>query len=193
MDFKSVVSMGIEKLKEDDPNGYYNLLKQFSTCSKIVISKIEGTVNAGGIGIVAASDIVIANETAVFSLSEMLFGLLPACVLPFLIRRVGFQKAKWLTLTTKSITSNKACDIGLVDEVANNVNEALRKNLLRLTRLESSTIKDAKIYMNDLWILNDDTQKFAVSKLQDLMGTEKVQSNLFNFVNHGKFPWDKHS
>nr|WP_269820011.1 enoyl-CoA hydratase-related protein [Bacillus velezensis] len=42
-----------------------------------------GVANAGGIGFVAASDIVIADDTAVFSLSELLFGLFPAMVLPF--------------------------------------------------------------------------------------------------------------
>jgi len=49
------------------------------------------------LGFVAASDIVLADETAQFSLSELLFGLYPACVLPFLIRRTGFQKAHYLT------------------------------------------------------------------------------------------------
>lgn len=191
MDFKAVSEGGAEGLLKDDPNGYYDLLKHFSLCSKIIVSKVEGKVNAGGIGIVAASDIVISDEKATFGLSEALFGLLPACVLPFLIRRVGFQKAQWLTLTTQGISAERAFQIGLVDEITTNPNETLRRNILRLTRLEPAAVRELKEYMSALWIINEETQKIAVNKIKNLMRSETVQSNILNFVNNGKFPWDK--
>jgi polyketide biosynthesis enoyl-CoA hydratase PksH len=187
MDFKAVN----EGLGDGNANEYYELLKYFSTCSKIIISKVEGKVNAGGIGLIAASDIVIADEKAVFGLSEALFGLLPACVMPFLIRRIGYQKAQWMALTTQTISAQRAHQLGLVDELSTNVNDAVRKNLLRLTRLDTNTIKDLKDYMSKLWILNDQTQKLAVDKITSLVNSEKVRSNIKNFVQHGKFPWDK--
>jgi len=59
---------------------------RLATVRTVTISHVRGKANAGGIGFVAASDIVLADETAQFSLSELLFGLYPACVLPFLIR-----------------------------------------------------------------------------------------------------------
>lgn len=191
MDFDSVRKQDFEEQPNDNQNGYYNLLKHFSSCSKIIISKVEGKVNAGGIGIVAASDIVISNEIATFGLSEALFGLLPACVLPFLIRRVGFQKAQWMTFITQGISVERAFQIGLVDEVSNNPNEVLRKTLLRLTRLETEVIKETKDYMESLWIINKNTQDIAIRKLEGLIKSERVQFNIKNFVDNGKFPWDK--
>jgi len=68
------------------------MLKSLSTCNKVVIAKVEGKVNAGGVGLVAASDIVVAHTQATFGLSEALFGLLPACVMPFLIRKSVIKK-----------------------------------------------------------------------------------------------------
>src|SRR5438105_15623460 len=66
MDFKAVGNAGSDALMGGDPNGYYEMLKHFSMCSKIIVSRFEGKVNAGGIGLVAASDIVIADENATF-------------------------------------------------------------------------------------------------------------------------------
>jgi polyketide biosynthesis enoyl-CoA hydratase PksH len=190
MDFQAV-NGGEDAFSQDDPNGYYEVLKFFSCCSKVIISKVEGKVNAGGIGLVAASDIVIADEKANFGLSEALFGLLPACVMPFLIRRTGYQKALWMTLTTQGIPASRAYQIGLVDEVSTNVSDAVRKNLLRLTRLETGTIRELKEYMAELWIMDESTQRLAVNRITSLVQSEKVRHNIRNFVNNGKFPWDK--
>ncbi|MCR6643004.1 MAG: enoyl-CoA hydratase/isomerase [Sporocytophaga sp.] len=191
MDFKAVASDSTEALVGDDPSGFYEMLKHLTLSSKIIISKVEGTVNAGGIGLVAASDIVIADEKATFGLSEALFGLLPAMVLPFLIRRVGCQKAQWMTLITQGISAQRAHQIGLVDELSMNVNESLRKNLLRLVRLDTDTVKTLKDYISSLWIISSETQQLAVSKINSLVKSDKVQANITNFVQNGKFPWDK--
>lgn len=191
MDFNAVNEGGSDTVIGDDPNDYYNLLKYISLCSKIVISKVDGKVNAGGIGIVAASDIVIAGEQATFGLSEVLFGLLPACVMPFLIKRIGIQKAQWMTLMTHGINAKRAYEIGLVDEVSTNTEDTLRRSMLRLLRLEPSTVLDLKDYMSKLWIISDHTQKLAVDKISSLITSEKVQHNIKNFVENKRFPWDK--
>lgn len=191
MDFKAISDGNTDGLTIEDSNRYYEMLKLFSTCSKVVIAKIEGKVNAGGIGIVAASDIAIADEGATFALSEALFGLLPACVLPFLIRRIGYQKAQWLTLTTQAISANRAYEIGLIDELTTDVTDNVRRNALRLTKLQPDIIRDLKNYMSHLWIMNDKTQELAVTKITALVNSELVQSNIKNFIQKSKFPWDR--
>lgn len=191
MDFQAVSAQREDALFQDDPDKYYDLLKLFASSSKIIISKVEGKVNAGGIGLIAASDIVLADSKVMFSLSEALFGLIPACVMPFLIRRTGHQKAQWMAITTQTISASRAFEIGLVDEHSENVNDLLRRNLLRLTRLHPDTIKILKNYMSKLWIIDESTQKIAVNQITSLMNSTAVQSNIKNFVEKGIFPWDK--
>lgn len=191
MDFEAVANQQNEALMNQQPDQYYNVLKAISEIDKVVIAKVEGKVNAGGIGLVAASDIVIANSQATFGLSEALFGLLPACVMPFLIQRTGPQKAKWMTLITLGITAQRAYEIGLVDEVTDEVDNLIRKNILRLSRLETNTIQEIKSYTAKLWIINDETKTVAVSKLQSLIESEIVQKNIKNFVEKGEYPWEK--
>ena len=191
MDFNVIADNDLETVSDEIQHGYYNLLKHMTICSKVFIAKVDGKANAGGIGFVAASDIVIASNQAKFSLSEALFGLLPACVMPFLIKRVGLQKAQWLTLMTQAISAQRAYEINLVDELSENTAETLRLALLRLTRLETSTVLDLKKYMAKLWIIDETTQQLAVDKTTSLLRSDKVRQNIKNFIEKGIFPWNK--
>lgn len=191
MDLKAVSDESADALTENDPNDYFDLLTQFSSCSKVIIAKVEGKVNAGGVGLVAASDIVIAGQHASFALSEALFGLLPACIMPFLIRRIGYQKALWMALTTQSITATRAYEIGLADEVSSNIDDAVRRNLLRLIRLDTGTIKNLKNYASQLWIINEQTKKIATDKFTAMLSSETVKDNIKKFVREGRLPWER--
>jgi len=190
MDFTALTDDVEGKLAEQDSQNYYNILNYFSKGSKVIVSKVDGKVNAGGIGFVAASDIVVASEKSTFALSEALFGLLPACVLPFLVRRIGYQKAMMMTLTTQTITSSRAFELGLVDIKSDQTDNEIRKLLLRLTKLETQTINGAKDYLSHLWIIDKRTEELAVSTITRLASSDKVQENVKNYMSTGRFPWD---
>lgn len=170
---------------------YMALLKRFTNTSKVIISLVDGHVMAGGVGIVAASDLVISSHRSQFSLSEALWGLLPACVTPFLIRRIGFQKAYTMTLTTETISAEKAHTMGLIDQLSDNPTDALRQLLVRLSRIEEETVKDLKSYFHKMWIINEAMEATAVAEITRLINEPRVQENIKNFVNHQRFPWDK--
>ena len=180
-----------ENLKDMNADAYYELLERITLSSKVVIAQIDGVVNAGGVGIVAACDIAIANKKATIGLSEALFGLLPACVLPFLMRRIGAHKSQWMTLITDRITAERAYQIGVVDEISDNTQEVLRRNLIRLTKLDSDTVLKLKRYVTDLWFISKASRELAVQTTNELMQSDKVQNNINNFVKKKEFPWSK--
>lgn len=173
-----------------DPELIYNLWSQLASGPYLTIAHVRGKANAGGIGFVAACDVVLADQTAVFSLSELLFGLIPACVLPFLIRRIGLSRAHHMTLMTQPISADQALAWGLVDACDANSDDLLRKYLLRLGRLSKQTIDRYKTYMNGL---ND---VLTASKPQALATNRAVFSDPDNlesiarYVSTGKFPWE---
>lgn len=175
---------------EHNPEPLYNLWLQLTTGSYVTIAHVRGKANAGGIGFVAASDIVLCEKKAMFSLSELLFGLMPACVLPFLIRRMGFSKANYLTLMTKPISAKQAQSWGLVDVYEENSENLLRLHLLRLRRLSKTGISRYKQYMN---LLND---FHMLSKSKAIKANKELFSDLNNlekisrYINTGKFPWE---
>ncbi|NUR28322.1 MAG: enoyl-CoA hydratase, partial [Catenulispora sp.] len=95
---------------------FFDLLTRFTQAPVIVAAAVDGRVAGGGVGLVAACDFVVATEASTFGLPEALWGLLPCCVLPFLIRRVGFQRAHAMALTTRPVAGAEAAAWGLVDE-----------------------------------------------------------------------------
>ena len=97
---------------------YIRTLKRFTLIPKVIAAKVDGQAIAGGVGFAAASDLVFATPSSQFSLSEALWGLLPARPLPSLIRRAGFQTAYRMTLTTLPVSAPQGQAVHSVDEVS---------------------------------------------------------------------------
>lgn len=191
-DFKAIASTS-KTVHEQDvaPEPLYDLWLRLATGPYVTVSQVRGKANAGGMGFVAASDIVLADETAQFSLSELLFGLYPACVLPFLIRRIGFQKAHYLTLMTHPISAKQAFEWGLVDAFEPLSEALLRRHLQRLRRLSKTAIRRYKTYMSRINMpLQDLKSTAAVANREVLSDAGNLQA-ITRYVEQGVFPWEK--
>jgi polyketide biosynthesis enoyl-CoA hydratase PksH len=178
------------KTGDRGPERLYDLWLKLATGPFVSVAHVRGKVNAGGLGFVAASDIVLADQTAQFSLSELLFGLFPACVLPFLMRRVGFQRAHYLTLMTKPVSVQEAQAWGLVDVHDIDSESLLRKHLLRLRRLSKPAIARYKHYMHDLTDSLRQAKPLALAANREIFSDPDNLKGIFRFVEQGKFPWE---
>jgi len=167
----------------------YDLWDTMTRAPYVCISHVRGRANAGGMGFIAASDIVLADEGAQFSLSEMLFGLFPACVLPFLIRRVGFQRAHYLTLTTQPISSAQALAWGLVDASAAQSEPLLRRHLTRLRVLSKKAIRRYKQYSSRLRPVGE--REMALAANREVFSDPANLEAIVKYTNTGTLPWDQ--
>ena len=192
MDFEEITQYILAEQKPQfSPEHYMNTLKRFTQTSKVIIGKIDGRVLAGGMGIVAACDVVLSSARSQFGLSEALWGLLPANVMPFLIRRVGFQKAYWLTLTTQTILAQRAYEIHLVDELSDNLDTSINRLLISLRRVSETTVGELKGFFRKMWLINDEMENTAINELKKLLESPQVTTNIKNFVQEKKLPWEK--
>ena len=169
---------------------YSNLLKCITSSSRLIISNVDGEVTAGGMGIVAASDVVISSSESRFSLSEALWGLMPSMVLPYLIRRVGFQKAYLISLTTLPISAEEALRIHLVDEISSSPGNTIRRIGLRNRCIEPSVISNIKKYIGTMSFITPKMEDAAVMETSRLLAEPKVRENIAGFVQNGRFPWE---
>lgn len=194
MDF-ALYKESVENIGEDQckvfTSAYMALLKRISLFTKVIISKVDGQVMAGGVGIVAASDLVIATKSTSFSLSEALWGLLPSMVLPYLIKRVGVQIAYRMTLTTMAIDATEAKNVHLVDELSDNLEKSVRGIVLRVARIDEKTIHHMKKYFRKIWIIDDEIEQLAMDQTSFLSSQDYVAKNIRNFLQFKKFPWEK--
>jgi methylglutaconyl-CoA hydratase len=90
-----------------------DVLNQIMDSSKPVIAAINGAAFAGGIGLVAASDIVITSEEAVFSFSEVRIGVIPAIISVVCLRKLGKHHGMRLFLTGERFNGKEAVGYGL--------------------------------------------------------------------------------
>lgn len=191
-DFKAIAGASGKAHERDEwPGPLYDLWLRLATGPYVTISHVRGKANAGGVGFVAASDIVLADEIAQFSLSELLFGLYPACVLPFLIRRIGFQKAHYFTLMTQPISAKQACEWGLVDAYDPLSEALLRRGLQRLRRLSKTAIRRYKNYMSRVGPPLRDLKSYAVAANMEMFSDAENLQAITRYVEHGMFPWEK--
>ena len=92
------------------------LLRTLNYLSKPTIARINGAAFGGGLGLLAACDITIAADTALFGVTETRLGLVPAVISPYVCRRIGERYARRYFLTGERFDSQQALAIGLVQQ-----------------------------------------------------------------------------
>ncbi|RYZ10480.1 MAG: enoyl-CoA hydratase/isomerase family protein [Comamonadaceae bacterium] len=93
------------------------MLRSIAECPKPTIARVQGDVYAGGMGLVAACDMAVSVDTAMYCLSEVKIGLIPATISPYVIRAMGPRAAQRYFLTAERFDAAEAKRIGLVHEV----------------------------------------------------------------------------
>ncbi len=104
-----------EEQNKSDALIFTNLLENIDNFPKPTIAVINGHVFGGGLGIISVCDFSIANNLSKFCFSEVKLGLIPAMIGPYILRNIGYKKAKSLFLTGEVFNSDKALEIGLID------------------------------------------------------------------------------
>jgi methylglutaconyl-CoA hydratase len=92
-------------------------MREIYDCPKPVIGRVNGPAIGGGTGLVAVCDIVVASDQAVFSFSEVKIGLVPACISPYVLKRVGERYAREYFLTGERISAQRGLECGLCNRV----------------------------------------------------------------------------
>ncbi len=108
------------------------MLRTIYLCPKPVVARVQGDCYAGGMGLVAACDIIVASEQAGFCLSEVKLGLIPATISPYVIKAMGEQAARRYFLSAERFSAAEAHRIGFAHEVV--APEALDAKVAELTQ-----------------------------------------------------------
>ncbi|MEO0443726.1 MAG: enoyl-CoA hydratase-related protein [Pseudomonadota bacterium] len=169
-------------------DAFLQLLKKLTLSSVVTISVVDGKACGGGVGLAAACDFVFATPDSQFSLPEILWGLLPCTIAPFLIRRMGYQACQSMTLSTLPISAEKAMSVGLVDATDN---IALTRLVQRLQSIPPEAIGKAKRYLGNLWYLDDQVLDGTLDELDALLQSPEVSARLQGFAENKRFPWEQ--
>jgi methylglutaconyl-CoA hydratase len=150
-------------------------------------------VYAGGVGLVACADVVVAVDTAGFCLSEAKLGLLPATIGPYVVKALGEQASRRYFVTAERFGAAEARRLGLVHEVvtADALDAKVDELVATITANGPAAVRACKQLVKDVVsreitpALRDDTARRIADIRASAEGREGVQS----FLSKAPAPW----
>jgi methylglutaconyl-CoA hydratase len=100
------------------------MLDAIDNCPAPVVARVQGHALGGGCGLVACCDVVVAEPSALFAFSEVKLGIVPAVISPFALAKIGTSAARRWFVTGERFTAEVAMRIGLIHEVADDLDAA---------------------------------------------------------------------
>ncbi|MBH8561401.1 enoyl-CoA hydratase/isomerase family protein [Nostoc sp. CENA67] len=170
---------------------FLDCLNLISRASQVTIACVEGNVTGGGVGLVAACDLVLAKEDVVFMLPEVIVGMIPALISPFILRRLPLARLRYITLSARGIPAIEAQVFGLVDEVVTEeISHSLNRQIQRLFRASPLAIAESKKYFEQLDSLALPQQKeIARERIKTWLQQPDIVEEIKNFAEGFSPAW----
>ena len=99
-----------------DARNLAELLYNLYQLKKPTLAVVQGAAFGGAVGLVSCCDMAIGADTALFSLSEVRIGLMPATISPFVVKAMGERAARRYSMTAERFDGRKAAELGLLSE-----------------------------------------------------------------------------
>jgi len=120
------------------------MLDVIDSCPAPVVAGVQGHALGGGCGLVACCDIVVAEPETEFAFSEVKLGIVPAVISPFALAKIGSSAARRYFVTGERFSAEVALRIGLVHEVADELESAVDRVVGELLSVGPDAARAAK-------------------------------------------------
>ncbi len=157
-----------------------------------IVGRINGAAIGGGTGFVAVCDIAVAAESAKFSFSEVKIGLVPACIGPYVIRKIGEGKAREFFISGERLTAVEAHRIGLVNRYYPDakLDEEIDSLVKSLLSSGPNAIKMAKELITNVPHMTPEQFKpYTAEMIAKLRKSDEGQEGMDAFLNKRKPNW----
>jgi methylglutaconyl-CoA hydratase len=127
----------------EDATRLLRMLEAIDGCPAPVVARVHGYALGGGSGLVACADVAVAAPDAVFGFSEVKLGIIPAVISPFVLAKIGAAARRYF-LTGERFDAATALRIGLVTEVADDLDAAVDRAVGELLTSGPAAVREAK-------------------------------------------------
>ena len=175
-----------------ESNALADLFYSIYTCKRPVIGRVNGAAIGGGTGFVAVCDIAIAARSAVFSFSEVKIGVVPACIGPYVIRKIGEGKTRELFITGERMNGDRAYEVGLVNRVVNDdqLNDEVDKLVKWILSSGPEAVAMAKKLISEVPAMSPEQFKpYTADMIARLRVSDEGQEGMDAFLNKRKPKW----
>jgi methylglutaconyl-CoA hydratase len=161
------------------------MLEAIDGCPAPVVARVQGHALGGGVGLVACADIAVAAEDAVFGFSEAKLGIVPAVISSFALAKIGPSAARRYFVTGERFDAATALRIGLVHEVAADLDAAVERVLGELGTAGPRAARAAKRLVLDAPLDGPETAR----RIAERRTSEEGQEGLRAFLERRKPGW----
>jgi len=175
-----------------DAEALADCMNAIYTCRRPTIARVNGPAIGGGNGLVAACDIAIASEEAIFSLSEVKLGLVPATIAPYVVKRIGEANARYLMLTGHRFTGIEAAEYGLVNWAVprDQLNDDVDLVIERLLTSGPEAMHMVKELIRTAPCLTEkEARTYTAKMIADLRNSDEGQEGIAAFLEKRKPTW----
>ncbi len=167
-----------------DATALRRMLEAIDACPAPVVARVQGHALGGGAGLVACSDIAVAEHGAVFAFSEVKLGIIPAVISPFALAKIGASASRRYFVTGERFDAATALRIGLVHEVADDLDAAVDTILGELRSAGPRATRHAKRLVLDRPDATETARRIAERRT-----SEEGQEGLRAFLERRRPTW----
>jgi methylglutaconyl-CoA hydratase len=193
---------GAEQTMEEnleDARLFNRLYEKMNSYPKPIILRVDSGAYGGALGLVACADIVTTAPTARFLFSEVLLGLIPATIAPYVVKRIGWALSKQLMLTASEFSGTEAHQIQLVNYLfpEESLSVKTRELATRMAKNSPSALRQTKELLNrlgnSLVPINEEVQEHCARLIAAARKSEDGKEGVNAFFETRKANWnDKH-
>ncbi len=160
------------------------MLETIDGCPAPVVARVHGHALGGGVGLVACADIVVAAKETEFAFSEVKLGIVPSVISPFALAKIGPSAARRYFVTGERFDAETAFRIGLVHEVADDLDAAVEKLVGELLTAGPEAARHAKRL-----VLDRPDGLATERRIAERRTSEEGQEGLRAFLDKRKPSW----
>lgn len=171
-----------------------NMLFALNTIEKPLIGKVQGNAFGGGIGMMSVCDVVVAVEDAKFGFTETKLGLIPATISPYVLARMGEDKARRVFMSARVFDTQEAMSLNLVAKScsAEELDATVEAEVLPFLQTAPGAVARAKKLARALGPKIDEQMiDFTVNQLADCWDDPEAHEGISAFFEKRKADWVK--
>ena len=177
----------------DDAMALADMMWTVYSCPKPVVGRIHGDCFAGGVGLAACCDVLVAADGPNFCLSEARLGLLPATIGPYVVRALGEQASRRYFVTAERFSTAEAHRLGFVQVLvpADGLDAAVDGLVATLVANGPQAVKASKRLVQDIAgqpitpALREDTAR----RIADIRASDEGKEGVSAFLQKREPAW----
>ena len=176
-----------------DAQALADMLYAIWSCPVPVIGRVHGDCYAGGVGLAAVCDILVAAEGVNFCLSEAKLGLLPATIGPYVVKALGEQASRRYFATAERFDAARAHALGFVHEVvaAEALDAKVDELVAALVANGPAAVRACKALVHDVAArpVDDALRSDTARRIADIRASAEGKEGVQAFLNKRKPSW----